>query len=111
MFDVGGVLGIVPPIMVIMGCMGFAMPNAAVGALSSHASQAGTASAVMGTMQFALAALSGALVGFLADGTARPMAGLILAGAVAAVAMDRLRARPHPAGAREKRQLSSAGDD
>lgn len=109
--DVGGVFGIVPPIMVVMGSMGFILPNAAVGALSSHAAQAGTASALMGTLQFVLAAFSGALVGLLADGTARPMAGLIVAAAVAGVIMDRLRPKARPLGAREKRQLSSTGND
>ena len=109
--DVGGVLAIVLPMMVIMGCMGLVLPNAAVGALSSHAAQAGTASAVMGTMQFTLAAVAGALVGILADGTARPMAGLIVAAALAAVTMDRLRPPPRPVGAQQKRQLSSTGND
>ncbi len=89
--DFGGVFGIVPPMMVMMGCMGMVLPNAAVGALSGHGSQAGTASAVMGTIQFTLAAISGALVGVLADGTVRPMAALILAAACAVVLMDRLR--------------------
>jgi len=107
-FDVGGVFGIVPPMMIIMGAMGLALPNAAVGALSSHAAQAGTASAVMGTMQFTLAAIAGVLVGLLADGTARPMAGLIVAAAIGAVIMDRLRPRPRPVGAAGERQLRSA---
>ena len=89
----GGVLGIVLPVVVLMGCMGMTLPNSAVGALSRHAAQAGTASAVMGTLQFTLAAISGALVGMLADGTARPMAGLILFAAIAAVTADRVRAR------------------
>jgi DHA1 family bicyclomycin/chloramphenicol resistance-like MFS transporter len=108
---VGGVFGIVPPIMVAMGCMGFVLPNAAVGALSRHATQAGSASALMGTMQFGLAALSGALVGVLADGTARPMAFLMLAAALAVVATDRIRGRLVPAGAKQKRELSSAGNN
>lgn len=92
--DVGGAYAVVGPVMVIMGAMGFVMPNSAVGALSRHAAQAGSASALMGTMQFCLAALSGVLVGVLTDGTARPMAALMLAGAVCAFAADRLRPRP-----------------
>ncbi|MDT7950236.1 MAG: multidrug effflux MFS transporter [Acetobacteraceae bacterium] len=94
LLDLGGVWGIVPPIMVVMGCMGLIMPNAAVGALSSHASRAGTASAVMGTLQFTLAAISGALVGYFSDGTARPLSVLLVIGALAAVAADRLRPQP-----------------
>ena len=92
--DVGGVYAVVGPVMVIMGTMGFVMPNSAVGALSRHAAQAGSASALMGTMQFCLAALSGLLVGYFTDGSARPMAALILIGAVGAVIADRLRPTP-----------------
>ena len=107
---VGGVAGIVGPIMVIMGSMGMALPNAAVGALSRHAAQAGTASAIMGTLQFSLAAVAGALVGVLVDGSARPMAGLILVAGVAVVAADRIRARLQRAGEARVANLSSAGE-
>ncbi len=89
--DVGGAYAVVGPVMVIMGSMGFVMANTAVGALSRYASQAGSASALMGTMQFCLAALSGVLVGLFTDGTARGMAALMLLGAVGAVTADRLR--------------------
>ncbi len=89
--QVGGVFGVVLPVVVAMGSMGFVMPNAAVGALSRHAGQAGSASAMMGTLQFCLAAASGVLVGVLSDGTARPMAAMMLAGAVGTVVADRLR--------------------
>ena len=89
--QVGGVFGVVLPVVVAMGSMGFVMPNAAVGALSRHAGQAGSASAMMGTLQFCLAAVSGMLVGVLSDGTARPMAAMMLAGAVGTVVADRLR--------------------
>jgi DHA1 family bicyclomycin/chloramphenicol resistance-like MFS transporter len=106
--DVGGVFGVVLPVVVAMGSMGFVMPNSAVGALSRHAAQAGSASALMGTLQFCLAALSGALVGVLTDGTARPMAGLMLFGAIAVVVADRLRPA---AGTKKVAQLSSTGND
>ena len=98
--DVGRVWGVVLPVMLAMGSMGFVMPNTAVAALSRHAAQAGSASAMMGTMQFCLAALSGTLVGLLTDGTARPMAVLMLTGAVGAVAADALRPKPVKAAAR-----------
>ena len=82
---------IVMPVMVFMGSMGFVMPNATVGALSRHAAQAGSASALMGTIQFMLAALAGVMVGILTDGTARPMAAMLLAGAACAFLADRIR--------------------
>ncbi len=88
---VGGAAGVVVPVMCAMASMGFVMPNSAVGALSRHAAQAGSASALMGTLQFALAACSGVLVGVLSDGTARPMAAMMVVGAIGAVAADRLR--------------------
>lgn len=94
LLDVGGVYGVVLPVVFAMGSMGFVMPNSAVGALSRHAAQAGSASAMMGTMQFCLAALSGVLVGSFDDGTARPMAALMLLGALGTVVADRLRPKP-----------------
>ena len=91
LLHVGGAAGIVLPAMLALGSMGLVMPNAAVGALSRHAAQAGSASALMGTMQFCLAAASGVLVGVLTDGTAWPIAALLLVGAIGAVAADRMR--------------------
>ena len=97
----GGVAGVVVPAVFAMGSMGLVMPNAAVGALSRHSGQAGSASAMMGTLQFCLAAASGVLVGVLTDGTPRPMAAMMVLGAVGTVAADRLRPRSK-AGMKEK---------
>jgi DHA1 family bicyclomycin/chloramphenicol resistance-like MFS transporter len=79
------------PIFIMMSTQGFIMPNATVGALTRHAGHAGSASALMGTMQFCLGAVSGVAVGVLTDGTARPMALLIVLGALAANAADLCR--------------------
>jgi DHA1 family bicyclomycin/chloramphenicol resistance-like MFS transporter len=79
------------PVLVCMLSMGFAMPNATVGALSRHAAHAGSASALMGTLHFCLGAVGSLLVGALGDGTARPMAGLMLCGALGAAVADRCR--------------------
>ena len=79
---------LLPPVMVMMGCQGFNMPNTTVGALQRHAAHAGTASAVMGMMTFCLAATSGLLVGQLSDGSARAMAALALIGAIGANVAD-----------------------
>ncbi len=51
------------PIFLGMSTLGFIMPNTAVGALSRHANHAGSASALMGTIQFIFAAISGSLMG------------------------------------------------
>jgi DHA1 family bicyclomycin/chloramphenicol resistance-like MFS transporter len=58
--------------------MGLMMPVATVSALSRHAAHAGSASALIGTWQFAFAALAGFSIGAIYDGTARPMALLML---------------------------------
>ena len=49
------------------------MPTAAVMALEAHGAIAGTASALMGTLQFLTGAVVMASVGLFADSTARPM--------------------------------------
>jgi DHA1 family bicyclomycin/chloramphenicol resistance-like MFS transporter len=78
-------------VLVCMGSIGFISPNTTVGALSRHSGHAGSASALMGTMQFCLGAVSGLLVGIAADGTARPMAFLMLIGAAGATIADLCR--------------------
>ncbi|MGA9867427.1 MAG: multidrug effflux MFS transporter [Acetobacteraceae bacterium] len=86
-------IAIVPPLFVFVSIAGFVNPNATVGALSRHGAHAGSASALMGMGQFVLGAISGLLVGVLTDGTARGMAGLMLAGAIGMVVADRCRPR------------------
>jgi DHA1 family bicyclomycin/chloramphenicol resistance-like MFS transporter len=86
-----GVFSVFIPIFLGMSTLGFIMPNTAVGALSRHANHAGTASALMGTIQFVFAAISGSLMGVLTDGTARPMAAVMLVGALCAVITDAYR--------------------
>ena len=73
------------------GLTGFIYPTATVGALRHHGAHAGTASALIGTMQFLIGASSGFLVGLLTDGTALPMAGLMLLGATLAKVADLCR--------------------
>ena len=92
----GGLYALILPLTATMFSCGFIMPNAAVGALSRQGAQAGTASALMGTMQFCIAAVSGVLVGVLDNGTAIPMAVLMACGAALALTFDLKRAVPPP---------------
>ncbi len=89
----GGLIGIFIPAAVALACTGLVFPNAAVGALSRHPARAGSASALLGTLQFGCAALGSALVGALANGTPVPMALLMLGGTAAALAAERARPR------------------
>ncbi len=89
-----GVASVFVPVAAALFCMGFVMPNATVGALSRHSAHAGSASALMGTLQFILAAISGSAVGWLTDGSPRPLAALMLLGAACAVTADLFRILP-----------------
>jgi DHA1 family bicyclomycin/chloramphenicol resistance-like MFS transporter len=84
---------IVAPVFLVLSCQGFSNGNTAAGALTRHAAHAGSASALLGVVQFALGATSGLLVGLLTDGTPRGMALLMFAGSLCAVIADLFRPR------------------
>jgi MFS transporter, DHA1 family, multidrug resistance protein len=63
------------------GFLGLVLPTSAVLALDEHGEIAGTASALMGTLQFMVGAAVMAVVGVFVDGTARPMLAGIAASA------------------------------
>lgn len=73
----GGFPGILVPLFVFIACHGFVMPNTTALAMAPHGRVAGSASALMGTLQFVLGATAGILVGALGDGTAVPFAVVI----------------------------------
>lgn len=65
-------------IILYLICLGFLSPNTTAIAMEPFVSNAGTASALMGSFQMAAGASSSALISVLHDGTARPMATLLL---------------------------------
>ena len=73
----GGFAGILVPLFAFIACHGFVMPNTTAMAMAPHGAVAGSASALLGTLQFVLGALAGALVGVLGNGTAVPLGGVI----------------------------------
>jgi DHA1 family bicyclomycin/chloramphenicol resistance-like MFS transporter len=87
----GGTWGIAVPMTSMVGATGLIMPNTAVGALAKHPMQAGSASALMGTLQYGMGALSGAIVSTAADGSARPMGLMMLVAAVGVMMAERAR--------------------
>ncbi|WP_199702704.1 multidrug effflux MFS transporter [Jiangella rhizosphaerae] len=89
-----GIYGIAVPLFVILTTVGFTMPNIPVLALAGHSRSAGTAAALLGAMNFVVGAVSAPLVGAFGTGSAVPMAGVILAMSVLAVAAMFLVARP-----------------
>ena len=81
----GGLAGLLAPLFVFVASLGLVGPNTAAAAMAPYGRVAGSASALMGVLQFVVGAGAGALVGALHDGTAVPMAGVIAACGVAAL--------------------------
>ncbi len=80
----GGVWGVALPLWSFIAVLGMTLPNATAHAMAPFARHAGTASALLGSLQFLFAALASLAVSLLHDGTPRPMALVIAAGATTA---------------------------
>jgi DHA1 family bicyclomycin/chloramphenicol resistance-like MFS transporter len=79
------------------GFLGLVMPSAAVLALDEHGEIAGTASALMGTLQFITGAAVMAVVGVFVDGTALPMLAGIAGSALVTLLLTLITLRGHHA--------------
>ncbi|MFG0379464.1 Bcr/CflA family multidrug efflux MFS transporter [Pseudomonas sp. zbq_18] len=66
------------PLFVCMASLSCILPNATACAMAGQGAQAGSASALIGSLQFCVAAGASIVVGVLHDGTARPMALVIM---------------------------------
>jgi DHA1 family bicyclomycin/chloramphenicol resistance-like MFS transporter len=82
--------------LVGFGFLGLVVPATAVLSLDAHGAIAGTASALMGTLQFVTGALVMAVVGLFVDGSARPMVVGIAACAVTSLVIAWLTLRGKP---------------
>jgi DHA1 family bicyclomycin/chloramphenicol resistance-like MFS transporter len=96
---VGGFAGILIPLFCFIASYGFIMPNTTAMAMAPHGAIAGSASALLGTLQFVLGATAGALVGELSNGTAVPFGAVIAACGLGALLVFRSLPRPAAAGA------------
>jgi DHA1 family bicyclomycin/chloramphenicol resistance-like MFS transporter len=84
------------PIMALLAAMGFISPNATVYALTNHARHAGSASALLGTLQFGLGSVSGIAMGMLRPTSMVPMACVLLFGMFGVVLANAARPRSSP---------------
>jgi DHA1 family bicyclomycin/chloramphenicol resistance-like MFS transporter len=73
----GGLAGIVVPLFLFASMAGFIVANSILGALSLSTAKAGSVSALIGTAQYGAGVAGSAVLGAVADGTARPMAFVI----------------------------------
>lgn len=66
------------PLFFFLSVNGLIFPNSSASALAHQGHRAGTASSLLGTLQWSMACLSSFLVSFLHNGTALPMVGVML---------------------------------
>jgi DHA1 family bicyclomycin/chloramphenicol resistance-like MFS transporter len=88
-----GTLGLAPfvPLTVLMvGSMSVILPNATACAMQRYPHIAGTASSLLGVIQFGTGAVFGTLVGHLLDGTILPMAALMGVGGILCLVTHRM---------------------
>jgi DHA1 family bicyclomycin/chloramphenicol resistance-like MFS transporter len=103
---IGGFPGLLVALFFCIASTGLVGPNATAGAMAPYAHQAGSASALLGAVQFGLGAAASALVGMLFNGTALPMAAVIaLCGVGAFLALQFLVLRPQRMAAGTQRQV------
>jgi MFS transporter, DHA1 family, multidrug resistance protein len=70
----GGLPGVLIPLWCCIASLGFTFPNSTAAAMAPFGDRAGMAAALLGTLQYGLAALTSGVVASLHDGTAQPMA-------------------------------------
>lgn len=90
----GGLWGLAGALFVFVSTLGVVGPNTTAMALERHGERAGLASAVLGSLQFVLAATASWAVSALHDGTAAPMAIVVAAAACLSWLAFVLRRRP-----------------
>ncbi len=74
----GGLVGLLIPTFGVIATMGFTQPNATACAMGVDDRRAGSTSALIGAAGFGVGAVSAAIASAVHDGTARPMAAMIL---------------------------------
>jgi DHA1 family bicyclomycin/chloramphenicol resistance-like MFS transporter len=93
------------PLFVCIASLGCILPNASACAMNGQGARAGSASAMLGCIQFSVAAGAAALVGILHDGSAMPMAMVISLCAILVVGVAMLTRRLQNARALVKAQV------
>ncbi len=69
-----GLIGILPALFIVVASMGLVLPNATTLAMSGSPNTAGSASALLGVLQYAIGAATAPIVGAFGIKTALPMA-------------------------------------
>lgn len=91
-----GLPAILPGLFAVVASIGIVLPNTRALALQDYPGMAGTASALLGVSQFAVAGVVAPLIGLAGTGTAVPMVVMIAGLAVVALLVFGLLTRPQP---------------
>ncbi len=89
-----GVWPIVAGVVMVMGVVGFVMPNSPVIALSDHGMRAGAAAAVLGASNFTFGAIISPISGAFNAASAVPMATIMVTCSIASLTFFYTMARP-----------------
>jgi DHA1 family bicyclomycin/chloramphenicol resistance-like MFS transporter len=92
----GGLVGLVMPLFLYVGMVGFIVANSISGALASFPDRAGAVSALVGALHYGTGILGSALVGIFADGTPWPLGWVIGLSGLGCMACARLFVSNHP---------------
>ena len=103
----GGLPALLVALWLVLAATGLALPNAPALALSRHGEAAGTASALLGAVQFGVGAVAAPLVGVLGNG-AVAMAAVIAGGLASALLALLVVARPDQLAAVEAEPVAVA---
>jgi DHA1 family bicyclomycin/chloramphenicol resistance-like MFS transporter len=93
-----GLVRLAAPVLLLVLLLGFVLPNTTALALAPFDRDAGTASALLGSLQYGTSGLATLVVSTLFDGTLRPMALSIVVFVAAALVLSR-SSRPDSVGA------------
>ncbi|NIJ13146.1 DHA1 family bicyclomycin/chloramphenicol resistance-like MFS transporter [Saccharomonospora amisosensis] len=91
-----GLAGLLPPLFVLVSSIGLIMPNATSLALADHPHTAGSASALLGVVQFLVGGAASPLVGAFGEGSAVPMATIMAVSGLLALASFGVLTRRYP---------------
>lgn len=95
LLNIGGFTAFFTTLFLCVATLGIIMPNAAAIVMKPFGKQAGSASALLGTLQYGVGAIAGAAVSRFANGTTTPMAATIsvcgLAGVCIVMISERLK--------------------
>jgi DHA1 family bicyclomycin/chloramphenicol resistance-like MFS transporter len=86
---IGGIIGVILPLLVYISCIGFILPNSTALAMAPFSHNAGAASALLGTIQFTIAALTATTLGLVHYASPLPMAAIIAVCGLASVGLYR----------------------